>query len=156
MDNGSQFINETVGNLFALLDILPCPIVPYNHQENGIAENRNRLVRRQLSAQQPGEALDYQISCALAKRAINSREHSTLGMAPADLQFGVAHRLDRNLFAEEVQKNNSAGWPAHYQAIVDAQESFLEEAKVNIARTQASTTDRATSRVDPNPFQVDQ
>ena len=77
-------------------------------------------------------------------------------MSPADLQFGVSHRLDRNLFAEEVQKSNSTGWPAHYQAIVEAQEEFFDEAKVSIARTQASTSERAVSRVDPNPFKVDQ
>ena len=32
-DNGTQFINNTVGELIALLKIEPIPILPYNHQK---------------------------------------------------------------------------------------------------------------------------
>ena len=71
-DNGTQFINSSVGNLIALLNIEPIPILPYNHQENGIVENRNRIIRRLLTACQKGSEKDYLQACALARRVLNS------------------------------------------------------------------------------------
>ena len=104
-DRGTQFVNEVIGSLQTQLETRVLTTVAGNHQENGLAENRIRFVGRLLAAYH-AEPTDYRIMCMLTRRVLNSREHATLGLAPADLQFGIAHRLNRQLFAEEPRTGN--------------------------------------------------
>jgi hypothetical protein len=151
-DNGTQFINDTVKDLSALLDIIPIPIVPYNHQENGIVENRNRYIRRLLEASQPGKEKDYQLACALTTRALNSREHSTLGLAPADIQFGMHNRLDKNLFPMELSDQREPNsWVTHYYDVIKKQDEMLGNSRVSLARAQQRHA-RTLKPPQPNPF----
>jgi hypothetical protein len=151
-DNGTQFINDTVKDLSALLDIIPIPIVPYNHQENGIVENRNRYIRRLLEASQPGKEKDYQLACALTTRALNSREHSTLGLAPADIQFGMHNRLDKNLFPMELSDQREPdSWVTHYYDVIKKQDEMLGNSRVSLARAQQRHA-RTLKPPQPNPF----
>jgi hypothetical protein len=88
----------------------------------------------------------------LTRRVLNSREHATLGLAPADLQFGIAHRLNRQLSAEEPRATTGdKTWSSNYWAIVKAQEKAITEARLRLAHKQAK---RKESDVSMQPFQV--
>jgi hypothetical protein len=92
-DNGSQF----QGHFQGLLDLLKVDgyrIHPYSHQENSMVERANKEILTSLRALVLERRLkdDWDILCHVAKRIINSRIHSAIGIAPADLVF--AGRID--------------------------------------------------------------
>jgi hypothetical protein len=64
----------------------------------------------------------------MVRRALNARPHKSLGMAPADIQFGIAHRLDRHLFPTETGDDGHS-WSTHYWNIIREQEKAIEGAR---------------------------
>jgi hypothetical protein len=128
-DKGTQFANAVIKQLQDHLQTGTRLTTTANHQENGIAENRIKFVRRLLAAYQQ-KPPQYDVACMLIRRTINSRRHATLGMSPADIQFGIAHRLDRHLFPQELSNRTSGvSWAQQYWAIVLQQEEAVEEAR---------------------------
>jgi len=151
-DNGSQFINELMADLRALLQCDTISTLPRNHVENGIVENRIRFVRR-LMGKYDHQPLSYSLACAFIRRALNSREHPSLGLAPADLMFGEFNRLKARLFSEETRPNPSIpyDWPSHYWEVLDRQEILLEQARDQLLRTQGL---KPVKKASPNPFKI--
>jgi len=92
-DNGSQF-QGLFQELIDLLAINGYKTHPYSHQENSIVERANKEILTSLRALVLERRLkdDWDILCHVAKRIINSRIHSAIGIAPADLVF--AGRID--------------------------------------------------------------
>ena len=92
-DNGSQF-QGLFQELIDLLTINGYKTHPYSHQENSIVERANKEILTTLRALVLERRLkdDWDILCHVAKRIINSRIHSAIGIAPADLVF--AGRID--------------------------------------------------------------
>ena len=151
-DNGTQFINELMADLRALLQCETISTLPRNHRENGIVENRIRFVRR-LMAKYDHQPLSYSLACAFTRRALNSREHPTLGLAPADLMFGEFNRLKVHLFSKDNRPNPSLpfDWPSHYWEVLDRQEILLDSAREQLVRTQGL---KPSNKVSVNPFKV--
>jgi hypothetical protein len=135
-DNGPQFVNEVMQELSTNLHLRTITTIPGNHQENGLVENRIRFIRRLIAAFE-SDPICYQVACMMVRRAINARRHRTLGMAPADIQFGQTHRLDRHLFPIETEENDH-GWPSHYWRVVREQEKAIETTRAALASQQAT------------------
>jgi hypothetical protein len=146
-DNGSQFVNEVLQELQGLLHLKAVTTIAGNHRENGIVENRIRVIRRLLTAFQV-EPICYVTACMLTRRALNARECRVLGLAPADIQFGMVHKLDKHLFPTETGEEGHS-WSTHYWKIVREQEKAVEEARSALSQQQASKA----KQIDPiNPF----
>jgi hypothetical protein len=78
----------------ALLSVHHFTTQEYSHQENSIVERANKEILTTLRALVLERRLkdDWDILSHVAKRIINSRVHSAIGIAPADLVF--AGRID--------------------------------------------------------------
>jgi transposase InsO family protein len=99
-DGGSQFLNDTVQALSKLLGVSYIKATPYSKEENGIVERANKEVLRHLRAFIADEKVleSWATYLPLIQRIMNSTKHSSLGVAPADIMFGAAHRLEKTMF----------------------------------------------------------
>ena len=95
-DNASQF-QVLFSSTLELLSIHRYTIQPYSHQENGIVARANKEALTVLLCLVLEKRLrkDWDMLCHVAKRIINSRIHSAIGVAPADLIFGGRIDLQR-------------------------------------------------------------
>ena len=108
-DNGSQF-RGIFEDLLDLLHVNHYTIQAYSHQENGIVERANKEVLTVLRCLVLEKRLrnDWDILCHVAKRIINSRVHSAIGVSPADLVFGGRVDLQRgSLFPYNVNETQA-------------------------------------------------
>jgi hypothetical protein len=103
-DNGSQF-QGMFQDLIDLLHVNGYKTHPYSHQENSIVERANKEILTVLRCLVLEKKLrdDWDILCHVAKRIINSRIHSAIGISPADLVFAGRVDLQRgSLFPYKV------------------------------------------------------
>ena len=101
-DNGTQFKNDTLKELFALIGIEHILVLAYSKEENAIVERNNREVLRHL------RAFVYDLNLATKKniqemlpsvqRIINANTKAPNQSSPAQILFGNAIVLDRGLF----------------------------------------------------------
>ena len=108
-DNGSQF-RGIFEELLDLLSVNHYTIQAYSHQENGIVERANKEVLTVLRCLVLEKRLrnDWDILCHVAKRIINSRVHSAIGVSPADLVFGGRIDLQRgSLFPYSISEEQA-------------------------------------------------
>jgi cleavage and polyadenylation specificity factor subunit 1 len=105
-DNGSQFVNKTVKDLLALVEIEHCTIHPYSHEENGIVERANKEVMRHLRdiIYDARVESDWSTYVPLVQRIMNSQVHSKTGLAPMELVWGKTLDLNRGILT---QRHNS-------------------------------------------------
>ena len=105
-DNGTQFVNTTVRELLALVEIEHCTIHPYSHEENGIVERANKEVMRHLRdiIFDARVESDWSTYVPLVQRIINSQVHSKTGLAPMELVWGKTLDLNRGILN---QRDNS-------------------------------------------------
>ena len=103
-DNGSQF-QGIFSDLMDLIAINGYTTHAYSHQENSIVERANKEILSMLRCLILERKLhkSWDILCHVAKRIINSRVHSAIGIAPADLVFAGKVDLQRgSLFPYKV------------------------------------------------------
>jgi len=82
-DNGSQF-QGIFKDLLDLLTVHGYTIHPYSHEENGIVERANKEILSVLRCLVLEKHLrvEWDVLCYVAKRIINSRVYSTIGVSP--------------------------------------------------------------------------
>ena len=109
-DGGSQFINATVQQVFALSGGVAVKSTAYSKEEQGIVERMNKEVMRHIRAM----VFDFNSSAKwgrryvpLAQRILNSQVKLSTGVSPAALLFGNAITLDRNTFLTEDPRKKS-------------------------------------------------
>jgi hypothetical protein len=102
-DNGTQFANELVTDLLKVLHTKNVKIHAYSKEENGIVERANKEVNRHLRAIVFDKKIKSNWSryLPLVQRIMNASVHNTLGVTPAQIVFGNAVNLDRNLIPIE-------------------------------------------------------
>jgi hypothetical protein len=95
-DNGSQF-QGVFQEMVNLLHVNGYKTHPYSHQENSIVERANKEILTVLRCLVLETQLheNWDTLCHVAKRIINSRIHSAIGISPADLVFGGRVDLQR-------------------------------------------------------------
>jgi hypothetical protein len=100
-DNGTQFVNDLMRELTALLGSRHRTTVAYSKEENSIVERMNKEVGRHLRAMVFDENSDVQWGkkmLPMVQRIINATKKKSTGFSPAQLLFGDALTLDRNVF----------------------------------------------------------
>jgi hypothetical protein len=145
-DNGSQF-QGMFQDLLDLLHVNGYKTHPYSHQENSIVERANKEILTVLRCLVLEKKLrdDWDILCHVAKRIINSRVHSSIGISPADLVFAGRIDLQRgSLFPYKVPESFSG---AEYMTILmQHQNEMLRKATVwqnDRNRSRLQTNDEA-------------
>ena len=90
MDNGTEFINETIKETIKLLGTSQAAILAYSKEENAIVERCNKESMRHIRAMvfEVNKKSSWKIHIPLAQRILNSEVHSRTGVSPNDLVFG--------------------------------------------------------------------
>ena len=84
MDNGTEFINETISEVIKLLGTSQAAILAHSKEENAIVERCNKETMRHINAMifEVNKRSSWKIHIPLAQRIINSEVHSRLGVSP--------------------------------------------------------------------------
>jgi hypothetical protein len=96
MDNGTEFVNAIVTEVFKLLGTHSATILAYSKEENAIVERCNKEVMRHLRALvfEINKRNAWRIYLPIAQRIINSEISSVTGVSPNDLLYGGKIDLD--------------------------------------------------------------
>jgi hypothetical protein len=99
-DNGSQFVNNTIGELLKIIGTDQVLTIAYSHEENGIVERANKEVMRHLRdiVFETNTIHNWSEMLPLVQRIMNASVHGSTGVSPAHLLFGKAITLDRGIF----------------------------------------------------------
>jgi hypothetical protein len=127
-DNGTQF-KGILEDLLTLTRVNQYRIQPYSHQENSIVERANKEVLSALRCLVLEHRLkdDWDILCHVAKRIINSRIHSSIGISPAELVFAGQIDLQRgSIFPYKLPEKFKG--ESYMKTLVKHQETMLQRA----------------------------
>ena len=124
MDNGTEFINETISEVIKLLGTSQAAILAHSKEENAIVERCNKETMRHINAMffEVNKRDSWKIHIPLAQRIINSEVHSRLGVSPNDLVFGGKLNLHGGfLHAPIVQSQDVhiASWSSEMLSLQD-------------------------------------
>ena len=124
MDNGTEFINETISEVIKLLGTSQAAILAHSKEENAIVERCNKETMRHINAMifEVNKRDSWKIHIPLAQRIINSEVHSRLGVSPNDLVFGGKLNLHGGfLHAPTVQSQDVhiASWSSEMLSLQD-------------------------------------
>ena len=126
-DNGTQFANELVRDFLSILETTDAKIQAYSKEENGLVERANKEVNRHLRTLVYNRKVKskWATYLPLAQRIMNASVHNTLGVSPAQIVFGNAVRLDRNLLPI---KHETHGSKVHEYLgdLLDKQKEIIE------------------------------
>ena len=107
MDNGTEFINETISEVIKLLGTSQAAILAHSKEENAIVERCNKETMRHINAMifEVNKRNSWKIHIPLAQRIINSEVHSRLGVSPNDLVFGGKLNLQGGFLHEKDEQH---------------------------------------------------
>ena len=118
-DNGSQFVNDLISELFKLIGTEHILTMAYSKEENAIVERANKELMRHLRAiiYHKNVISDWAVMLPLVQRILNSSVNESIGVSPAQILFGNAVTLDRGIFLpqnvnEEGNKIALSKWSA--------------------------------------------
>jgi hypothetical protein len=115
-DRGSQFVNGIIQSFLRLIGTKHILSLAFNKEDNSRVERANREVLRHLRgiAAHTKFIDNWHLKLSMVQRIMNGAKHSITGQTPADLIYGGAIRLDRNIFIESgtVEATESAAAPA--------------------------------------------
>jgi len=92
-DNGTEFVNETIRELFERLNITINNSTPYNPASNGKVERANQTIMEKIAKLQWDYGRGWVEVLPLATFAYNICTHRALGMSPFYVLFGRQPRL---------------------------------------------------------------
>ena len=99
-DNGAQFVNKLLDDLFAQTGITRNFTTPHSHEENGIVERANREILRHIRSILFDKGLydDWDMAIPAVQRIMNSQVSSVTGCTPAELVLVNASNLENGIF----------------------------------------------------------
>ena len=143
-DNGTQLVNETIGELLELVGSEHRLSLPDSKEENGIVERANKEVMRHLRALTLDlkSTSDWSVYLPLVQRIMNASVHSSIGMSPAQLLFGNAVTLDRGIFLPHKRgytsnEESEVSFSEWADKMRDQQARLIEIARKNQSETDA-------------------
>ena len=157
-DGGPQLNNDLVTAIIQLIGSQHKLTLAHSHQENAIVERVNKEVGRHLRS----HLFDANVGSAwrtylpFVQRVCNTEIVDSTGVAPADILFGGALKLDRGLF--QTNKTGKYDKPATGQYIselVKAQKATIDfAAKRQLEKDSAFTTNRTAAISEVTQFAV--
>ena len=129
-DQGSQFENQLMEELFRVIGVYHLINLAYSKEENAIVERVNKEVMRHLRGIifKYNEIAQWSFKyLPLVQRIINSTRHGSTGATPAELVFGNAVDLDRGLFLPHAEISNNRRILSEWSAdMLGAQKKLTE------------------------------
>ncbi len=147
-DRGSHFVNEVIQDLLQIAGVEQLLTLAYSKEENALVERANKEVKRHLEAILFDRRIkdDYESCLPLVQRIMNASVHSAIGVSPAQLLFGNAIDLDRNLFSLREIENGEQNLSEWAEQMLNKQTILL-----NLARKHQRETDlKKISVLDKN------
>jgi len=150
-DNGTQFANELVDDLLELLATDNIKIHAYSKEENGIVERANKEVNRHVRSfvYERKDKKSWYKYLPLVQRILNASIHKSIGVSPAQITFGNAVQLDRQILPLPDEVSNPTSYKIHLQEMLQAQSEILKIAQKNQQETddfQIAKRSRANKR----------
>ena len=138
MDNGSEFINETVSEVIKLIGTTSAAILAYSKEENAIVERCNKEVMRHLQAMvfEINKRNAWKIYIPLAQRIINSEIHSRIGVSPNELVFGGKIDLQGGFLTTPIVQSENVNIATWSSDMINLQDKL-----VNIAQKRQAAQD---------------
>jgi hypothetical protein len=150
-DQGTQFTSDLIKEFLQLVGSKQLLTVAYHPQANGMVERINAEIGRHLRALVMDKRIhgDWSISLPLIQRILNSTPHAVLGATPAELLYGQAVSLDRQLLQLPVQAHTETSYDLYMQKLLTTQSALMGEAREkqsnHIKRHQAKAPATSTS-----------
>jgi transposase InsO family protein len=148
-DNGSQFVNDVVAELLKIIGVPHLTILAYSKEENAIVERANKEVLRHLRALvfSHNETVKWSKHyLPLVQRIINTTKVDSHNSVPADLMFGKAITLDRNVLllitAISDERKALSNWAAN---MLSKQQDLIDVAE----KTQRLRDQQQIAQADP-------
>lgn len=110
-DNGPEFMNSIIDQLYELSGITRLKTIPYSSQENGLVERLNREVNRHAEAfcVKGDNKKRWSNYLPFIRRIINGSTHSALGTSPASIIYGDRIDLDWVFAPREFREEETNG-----------------------------------------------
>ena len=158
-DRGTQFVNALVAEYLKLAGITHVKTMAYSKEENALVERANKEVMRHLRA----FIFDRRIRehwykyLPFVTRIINTSIHTSTGVSPSALIFGVVATQDQGIFAEYTQAQRESLTLSKGTAnMLKAQQILLKIATENQLKRDseniAKRTPRAISQFPPDSY----
>ena len=147
-DNGSSFINQTVGELIKLVGSTSKIATAYSKEENPIVERANKEVMRHLRNIIFDENVisTWSIHIPIVRRIMNSSVHSATGFTPASLLFGNSIDIDKGFLFPNKKENN----PETSYSVWSEQRLSAHATLLDIARQTLTEKDEVHMKTYPN------
>lgn len=131
-DNGTQYANQVVAELCAILGTEHIRTVAHSHQENAIVERVNKEILRHLRALVFDDKthIKWSYHLVFVQRILNTTQHESIGVAPCQLLFGNSVQLTASPFLP-ISALNFDGKPlsAWADEMLRSQDANLTKAK---------------------------
>ena len=144
-DNGTQYANETIAELTKLMGVDQQFTQAYSHEENALVERANKEVMRHLRAIVYERKIkeEWYLYLPLVQRIMNSMNHVSIGVSPAEVLFGNSVTLDRGILSAGIIPHNSTTLSEYTSKMLQAQATILRIAQLNQQETDAFHLGRA-------------
>ena len=144
-DNGTQYANETIAELTKLMGVDQQFTQAYSHEENALVERANKEVMRHLRAIVYERKIkeEWYLYLPLVQRIMNSMNHVSIGVSPAEVLFGNSVTLDRGILSAGITPHNSTTLSEYASKMLQAQATILRIAQLNQEETDAFHLGRA-------------
>ena len=132
-DNGTQFANELVDDLLEILAAENIKIKAYSKEENRIVERANKEVNRHLRVYvyERKDKQSWYTYLPLVQLIMNASVHKAIGVSPAQIIFGNAVQLDRQILPMPDEVSNPTSYKQHLQNMLEAQSEIIRIAQKN-------------------------
>jgi hypothetical protein len=132
-DGGSQFNNDTVKELVALLNAQLLVTIAYSKEENSIVERANKEVMRHLRAFVFDQKIlsDWVKYLPLVQRIINNKCHDSTQVTPASI-ITPGIDLDNSLIPEPANPTETEDLSNYVKTLVDQQKIAIEVARKHL------------------------
>ena len=103
-DNGPQFVNKLLEELFILTGIDKRNTTPYSHEENGIVERSNKEILRHVRSILFDRGLHKEWNEVIpnVQRILNSQKSSVTGCTPAELVLINSNNLENGIYLNPI------------------------------------------------------
>lgn len=130
MDNGTEFVNQTLRAFAAEYGITHITVLPYHPQANSV-ERVNRVLKTMIIAFLDRDHREWDVHLNDFRFAYNTAHHSSIGASPAFLNLGgelePTHSLHRRCRdVTEVEPREAAEWSNRMRDLQSLREWVIE------------------------------
>ena len=154
-DNGSQFVNDIIEQLFDLTEIEHIRTIPHSSEQNGMVERANKEILRHLRATIFDREIrdDWSLALPFVLRIMNSTPTQGTGVAPAELLFGNSIDLNRGIIPiQHTHKGDPHNLREYTSNLIRFQQATLRVAEACQAQIDAEHA-AALATATPHTYQ---